>query len=164
MSNIELAPIPAEVKLRLDTWKLWWRVFVHAHYLLGIVGVLSSTLAAALPKDYYLFGGSLSAISMCAVISACCFAIIGFVSPDKRYIGLIRAWRALDVSLARYRRGFITETQLLDALERCETVATEPSRHELPLEKLDLYSHQINAAVPKDPLDDIANTTPKITP
>ncbi|MEN5038238.1 hypothetical protein [Pseudomonas sp. TWI929] len=164
MSNIELAPIPAEVKQRLDTWKRWWRVFVHAHYLLGIVGVLSSTLAAALPKNYYLFGDSLSAISLCAVISACCFAIIGFVSPDKRYIGLIRAWRALDVSLARYRRGYITEPQLLDALERCETVATEPSRHELPLEKLELYSSRINAAVTQNPSDGLANTKPSVTP
>ena len=116
-------------------------------------------MAAALPKDYVLFGSSLNAVSLCAVISACCFAIIGFVSPDKRYIGLIRAWRALDVSLARYRRGYITETQLLDALERCETVATEPSRHELPLEKLDLYSHRINAAVTQNPIGDLANTT-----
>lgn len=136
----EQLPVPPEVKLRLDTWKLWWKVFVHSHYLLGILGVLSSTLAAALPKDLVVWPGvlNLNAVSFFAVISACCFAIIGFVAPDKRYIGLVRAWRSLDVSLARYRRGLISEAQLLDALERCETVATEPSRHELPLEKLDL--------------------------
>jgi hypothetical protein len=74
------------------------------------------------------------------VISAVCFAIIGFVAPDKRYIGLVRAWRALDVALARYRRGYISEEHLFEVLERCEIVATEPSRHELPLEKLDLPS------------------------
>ncbi|WP_433766347.1 hypothetical protein [Pseudomonas putida] len=158
MSNTELASIPAEVKMRLDTWKFWWRVFVHAHYLLGIIGVLSSTLAAALPKNYALFGTDLSAVSFCAVISACCFAIIGFVSPDKRYIGLIRAWRALDVSLARYRRGHITESQLLDAMERCETVATEPSRHELPLEKLDLFSHRGNFSETQPPKVDLGST------
>jgi hypothetical protein len=153
MSNGELVPTPEEVKLRLDTWKVWWRIFVHAHYLLGIIGVLSSTLAASLPKSSVIYGTDLNLVTICAVISACCFAIIGFVAPDKRYIGLIRAWRALDVSLARYKRGHITEAQLLDALERCETVATEPSRHELPLEKLDLYSYQINAAVVPNPVN-----------
>ena len=138
----EQLPIPAEVKLRLDTWKFWWRVFVHSHYLLGIVGVLSSTLAAALPKglDVWPQRVPINAVSFLAVVSACCFAIIGFVAPDKRYIGLVRAWRALDVALARFRRGLITEAELFDMLERCETVATEPSRHELPLEKLELVA------------------------
>lgn len=144
----EQLPVPPEVQLRLDTWKLWWRVFIHSHYLLGIIGVLSSTLAAALPKELVIWPGvlNLNVVSFFAVISACCFAIIGFVAPDKRYIGLVRAWRSLDVSLARYRRGLISEAQLLDALERCETVATEPSRHELPLEKLDLITQSSRPA------------------
>ncbi len=138
-----LLSVPDEVKLRLDTWKLWWRIFIHSHYFLGIFGVLSSTLAAALPKDLEIAPGflNLNAVSFFAVMSACCFAIIGFVAPDKRYIGLVRAWRSLDVSVARYCRGLISEAELFDALERCETVATEPSRHELPLEKLGLGPH-----------------------
>ena len=142
----EQRPIPPEVMQRLRTWKFWWRVFVHAHYLLGIIGVLSSTLAAALPKENDIWPGHIpiNAVSCLAVISACCFAIIGFVAPDKRYIGLIRAWRTLDVALARYRRGLITEAHLFNILERCETVATEPSRHELPLEKLELQAAERN--------------------
>ena len=138
MSDPDKVAIPPEVELRLNTWKLWWRVFVHSHYLLGIVGVLSSTLAASIEKNVSIPCTSISLVSACAVVSALCFAIIGFVAPDKRYIGLVRAWRALDVALARYRRGYLSEEQLFDVLERCEIVATEPSRHELPLEKLDL--------------------------
>ena len=147
MSDSNLASIPPEVELRLDTWKFWWRVFVHSHYLLGIIGVLSSTLAASIDKNATIPWSTMSLVSLCAIISAVCFAIMGFVAPDKRYIGLVRAWRALDVSLARYRRGYISEAQLLDVLERCETVATEPSRHELPLEKLDLYAYPVGAGV-----------------
>jgi hypothetical protein len=141
----EQLPIPAEVKQRLDTWKLWWRVFISTHYTFGIGGVLSSSLAASLPKNLQIWPG-VNVVSLFAVLSAVCFAVIGFVAPDKRYMGLIRAWRALDVSLARYRRGLLSEAELFDALERCETVTTEPSRHEpsrheLPLEKLDLQTN-----------------------
>lgn len=138
MAMEPLVPPPEEVMLRLKTWKFWWRIFVHAHYLLGIIGVFSSTLAASIKQDAYIPFTTISAVSTCAVISAVCFAIIGFVAPDKRYIGLIRAWRVLEVATAKYRRGLISEEQLFDILERCEIVATEPSRHELPLEKLDL--------------------------
>lgn len=141
MKDSELVTVPMEVELRLKTWKTWWQFFVHSHYLLGIFGVLSSTLAASLDKSSVLPCTNLSLVSLCAIVSAVCFAVIGFVSPDKRYIGLIRAWRALDVASARFRRGYITESQLFDVLERCEIVATEPSRHELPLEKLDLHLH-----------------------
>lgn len=123
---------PDEVELRLKTWKTWWRIFVHAHYLLGIVGVLSSTLAAALPKDLSWL------VSLCAVVSACCFAVIGFVNPDKRYIGLVRAWRVLDVANARWKRGLITEAELLDVMQRCEALATEPASHELPPDRLEV--------------------------
>jgi len=130
------AVTPAEVELRLVTWKRWWRVFVHSHYLLGIIGVLSSTLAAAVPKE--IAPGGLNLVSLFAVISACCFAIMGFVAPDKRYMGLVRAWRVLDVANARWKRGLISEAQLLDILERCETLATEPASHDIPMEKLDL--------------------------
>lgn len=144
MTASEIAVLPMEVELRLKVWKKWWRVFVHAHYMLGIFGVLSSTLAASLDKNSLIPGSNLTLVSLCAIVSAVCFAVIGFVSPDKRYIGLIRAWRALDVASARYRRGYITESQLFDVMERCETVATEPSRHELPLEKLDLHFHHTN--------------------
>lgn len=153
----EPRPVQAEVEQRLDTWKFWWRIFIHSHYLLGIIGVISSTLAAALPKSSDIWPGfiPINAVSFFAVISASCFAIIGYVAPDRRYIGLIRAWRTLDLALARYRRGFITEAQLIDTLERCETVATEPSRHELPLEKLDLVPYgNANTEPPRQKLSE----------
>lgn len=51
-------------------------------------------------------------------------------------IGLVRAWRVLDAANARWKRGLITEAELLDVMERCEALATEPASHELPLDRL----------------------------
>jgi hypothetical protein len=124
-------PIPPEVQRRLDTWRPLWRIFLWLHYALGVLGVLSSALAAALPVSWL--------VTLFAVISACCFAVIGFVSPERRYLGLIRAWRTLDVAATQYKNGLLSLEELLAWLKRCEEVATEPSMHELPLEQLGLH-------------------------
>ena len=123
-------PIPPEVRRRLDTWRPLWRAFLWLHYSLGVVGVLSSALAAALPVSWL--------VTLFAVLSACCFAVIGFVSPERRYLGLIRAWRTLDFAATQYKNGLLSLEELLAWLKRCEEVATEPSMHELPLEQLGL--------------------------
>ena len=125
-----LIPVPDEVELRLGTWQPIWRMFLYMHYTLGVVGVLSSSLAAALPKEYSLL------ITAFAVTSACCFAVIGFVSPERRYLCLVRAWRTLHVATSRYQRGLLSIDQLLIVLEQTEAIATEPTRHDSPLEQL----------------------------
>jgi len=99
--------------------------------LCGVLGVFSSALAAALPVSWL--------VTLFAVVSACCFAVIGFVSPERRYLGLIRAWRTLDVAATQYKNGLLSLKELLAWLKRCEEVATEPSMHELPLEQLSLH-------------------------
>jgi hypothetical protein len=109
-------PIPPEVRRRLDTWRPLWRVFLWLHYSLGVVGVLSSALAAALPVSWL--------VTLFAVLSACCFAMIGFVCPERRYLGLIRAWRTLDFAATQYKNGFLSLEELLAWLKRCEEVAT----------------------------------------
>jgi hypothetical protein len=121
-------PIPPEVQRRLDTWKPLSWVFLSLHYAVGVLGVLSSALAAALPVSWL--------VTLFAVVSACCFAVIGFVSPERRYLGLIRASRTLDVAAMQYKNGLLSLEELLAWLKRCEEVATEPSMHELPLEQL----------------------------
>ncbi len=128
--------VPPEVKLRLGTWKSLYRLFIWLHYNLGIVGVLSSALAAALPIPWL--------VTFFAVTSACCFAAIGFVSPERRYLGLIRAWRTLDIAAMRYKNELLSLEELYTVLERCEEVATEPFKHELPLEQLDLKRTKIS--------------------
>jgi hypothetical protein len=109
-------PIPPEVRRRLDTWRPLWRVFLWLHYTLGVVGVLSSALAAALPVSWL--------VTLFAVVSACCFAMIGFVSPERRYLGLIRAWRTLDFAATQYKNGLLSLEELLAWLKRREEVAT----------------------------------------
>ena len=126
--------VPSEVNIRLETWKRWWRFFLYAHYLLGVIGVLASTLWAALPDENGVYR------TASAIVAACVFAIIGFVSPESRYLGLVRAWRTLDVARARYKKGYLKLQDLFDILERCETIATEPSRHDLTPEQLGFQS------------------------
>lgn len=130
--------IPEEVVLRLDTWQPIWKMFLYMHYGLGVLGVLSSSLAAALPKEESGW------VTGFAVISACCFAVIGFVSPERRYLGLVRAWRTLHVAASRYQRGLLSIDQLLLVLEQTEAIATEPTKHDIALEQLGLTT------MPKD--------------
>ena len=120
---------PAEGPATTHTGRPLWRVFLWLHYSLGVVGVLSSAPAAALPVSWL--------VTLFAVLSACCFAVIGFVSPERRYLGLIRAWRNL-TSLQRNIGMAHCPLKTFGVAKRCEEVATEPSMHELPLEQLGL--------------------------
>jgi hypothetical protein len=124
--------VPDDVRVRLVTWRRFFNLFACLHYALGIGGVLSSALAAGIPKDRAAF------VTGFAVLSACCFAVIGFVAPEKRYLGFVRAWRTLDVASTKYQEGLIELPALLDLMARCETIATEPSIHDVSLDRLGL--------------------------
>jgi hypothetical protein len=124
--------IPEDVRVRLRTWKRLFNLFLWLHYAFGILGVLSSALAAALPKERS------GLVTGFAVTSACCFAVIGFVAPEKRYLGFVRAWRTLSVASSKYEHGLLDMTALLAVMARCEIVASEPSMHDISLDKLQL--------------------------
>ena len=88
------------------------------YFLLGVVGVVCSTLAAlTLVRDPYR-----AALS---VVSALCIAIIGFVRPEVRYKNLVSAWRDLESAKARYLYEDQDRKPLLDALQQCERTATD---------------------------------------
>jgi len=131
MTNI---PIPEDVRVRLQTWKWLFNLFLWLHYIFGVLGVLSSALAAALSKQ-----GS-GWVTGFAVTSACCFAVIGFVAPEKRYLGFVRAWRTLAAASSRYQHGIVDLASLLAVMARCEIVASEPSMHDQSLDQLKLPS------------------------
>lgn len=150
----QLQPIPEEVVLRLETWQPIWKMFLYLHYTLGVLGVLSSSLAAALPSDQSIM------VTAFAVTSACCFAVIGFVSPERRYLGLMRAWRTLHVAASRYQRGLLTIEQLLLILEQTEAIATEPTKHDVAFEQLGI-STRVEPTLPKPPLN--TDTPPPVS-
>src|SRR6266508_2743988 len=147
-SEISLTSLPQDVSVRLKTWKLMWNIFLYCHYGFGILGVVASTVAASVASTH----ANLAAAS--SVVSACCFAVIGFVAPEKRYLGFVRAWRTLDVASSRYQHGLLTLKELLASLERCEVVATEPAIHDAPLGNVPVSGVELKAAARQQENDD----------
>ena len=108
--------LPVEISQRLGAWqRLWWRSAA-SHYALGILGVTCSAIATTNIK--YV-------TQTAAVIAAVCFAVIGFVNPQRRYSKFVRAWRILDSEVDRYRYLGGTIESLFAAKERGEEIITE---------------------------------------
>jgi len=107
---------PDEVKSRLNCWyKLYRRANV-THYIVGILGVAASALAAVDIGE---------ASRILAAISAVCIAILGFVKPERKFIKFVRAWRTLDAAAMRYRYGKADLDYLFSAVERGEQLIAE---------------------------------------
>ena len=110
----------AAIETRIASWQRWWKIYMWSHYLLGIIGVVSSTLAAS-----NLFINN-DASKIASLVSAACFAVIGFVRPEAKYRNMIRAWGELKSARDAYlfktneKRG-----ELLDTLRICQNIAIE---------------------------------------
>lgn len=63
-----------EIDKKLNTWATWWKFYMYMHYSLGVIGVVSSTLAASELSE--------NSVKVFSLVSAMCFAIIGFVRPE----------------------------------------------------------------------------------
>ena len=108
--------VPLEVRARMDSWSALSMSAMYSHYFLGVAGVAAATIAAAT-------GGALG--KALAALSAICFAVLGFVQPDRKYLKFLRAWSILDVAALRYRYGEATLSELMDALKCGEQLITE---------------------------------------
>ena len=107
-----------EIDVRLNTWRRLWVGFVWAYFFLGVIGVVCSTLAASsLLKDPWR--------ALLSLGSAVCLAVIGFLRPEPRYKNLVRAWRDLKAARARYLFEDPKRKPLIDALQKCERIATD---------------------------------------
>jgi hypothetical protein len=110
----------AAIETQLASWQLWWKIYMWGHYSLGITGVICSTLAAS-----SVFADNDQA-KVASLVSAACFAIIGFVRPEAKYRNMVRAWGELKSGRDAYlfktneKRG-----ELLDTLRKCQNLATE---------------------------------------
>jgi len=108
----------AEVDMRLSIWRKFWVGFIWAYFLLGVLGVMFSTIAAStLVPDPWR--------ALLSLGSAVCLAVIGFLRPEARYKNLMRAWRDLADARARYMFDGASQTSLLDRLHDCERIATD---------------------------------------
>ncbi len=113
---------PAEIEARVNAWYRMFNFANRTHYVVGVLGVACSALAAS---DV---GG---ASQILAAISAVCIAILGFAQPEKKYFKFVRAWRVLDAAVLKYRYGKIDLDTLLETVERGEELITEVERDAL---------------------------------
>src|SRR4051794_34299057 len=88
--------IPPSIAARRLAWFKLWKRATAAHYLLGITGVVASTVAAMNLGSWSRFA---------AAVSGACIATIGFARPETRYAKFVRAWRNLDVACIRFEFG-----------------------------------------------------------
>lgn len=109
--NSTLKDFPDEIKSRLHCWHKLYRRANVTHYIVGILGVAASALAAVDIGE---------ASWILAAISAVCIAILGFVKPERKFIKFVRAWRTLDAAAMRYRYGKADLDSLLNAMEQGE--------------------------------------------
>jgi len=115
--NSSLRECPDEIKSRLSCWyKLYHRMNM-THYIVGILGVATSALAAAINNG--------EASRILAAIAAICIAILGFVKPERKCMKFVRAWRILDAAAIRYRYGQADLDSLFKAIERGEQLIAE---------------------------------------
>jgi hypothetical protein len=93
-----------------------WYKFIH--WTIGLVGVTMSTLAASSAI-------SRNAASVLSVVAAVCFAIMGFVNPQKQAALYIRAYRMLEPAIREYSFSDLTLTQLLKIHKRAEELLND---------------------------------------
>jgi len=111
MSNGQIT-VPPEIEDRLKAWGRYFHGASIWHYILGVTGVIASTLAAAQITDWVT--------TTAGIVSAAAMAIIGFVRPETRYTKFVRAWRILDIAVMRFKSGLLDLKGLIDQLERAE--------------------------------------------
>lgn len=84
------------------------------HWFIGVLGIAMSALASA-----NLYPPSTPVLSVIATI---CFGVIGFANPERQAAKYQRGFLILDVAICRYEAKLIDIKQLLDSLERAESV------------------------------------------
>lgn len=116
MNEIDVRDVPDDVSKRHLAWMIYWKRAVTTHYVIGILGVTASCIAAT-GFEYFS--------QAAAIVSAFCIGVLGFVQPERKYLKFVRAWRRLDSSVMLFRFGKIEIDDLLQAVEDGESIITE---------------------------------------
>lgn len=102
--------IPEEIKTLLDAWHKYFHRWRLAHYLLGILGTVSSITVASNPK---ILASIPFAIDTLAWLSAVCIALITFLIPSKKAKSYVSAWRILYDAVGRYKHDSQVQMETL---------------------------------------------------
>lgn len=110
--------IIAKIESRRDAWRAYFRGWRMLFWTCGVLGVAASVLAAAekvtgISAPYF------------AALSSVCMALIGFTNPQRRAIAYLRAWRLLDGALLRHEAGNLGLSDLVETVERGESIIAE---------------------------------------
>ena len=118
MSNIEIPQKtpPPKIAKTLNEWRSLWVCSAAYHYTFGVLGVTCSAVAAT---DIECLRRPAS------VIAVVCFAVIGYVNPQRRYLKFVRAWRVLDAAVDRYQYLNGSMRALLAAKARGERIIAD---------------------------------------
>jgi hypothetical protein len=118
MEEQEITPrnVPKEIEERVAAWYRMFNFASRSHYVVGVLGVACSALAAADIFDISQFLAALSAV---------CIAILGFAQPERKYMKFARAWRVLDAAALKYKYRKIDLETLLDTVDRGEQMLTD---------------------------------------
>ena len=108
--------VPELISLRHSSWSRIAMRLAKIQYVVGILWVAAAAIAAAL-------GGE--SARYFAATSGVCTAVLGFVHPERRYLRFIGAWRLLDIAILKFKLGKASVDDLIEAVERGETIITE---------------------------------------
>jgi len=116
MPQKNLLEVPNLVQERLTSYKRIWKIFIFAHYAVGIVGLCASILASSIQEPWN---------RSFAVVAAICFGMIAFIKPEQQYYKYVRAWRLVDNGVIRYRLNLDSKKELMQKLDQAENILYE---------------------------------------
>jgi hypothetical protein len=115
----DVLQVPSYITKRYDSWRRLWRLGIRWHYILGILSVSSSAIAAVVGGNHPTSGQAFAAFA--AILTAA----IGFIQPKRIYTKFVKAWRMLDIAILKFQAGRADLQDLLDAVEAGEALITE---------------------------------------
>jgi hypothetical protein len=109
--------IPDYIAKRYSAWQGLWRFATQEYYLIGILSVVCSSIAAT-------GQGGPGTSQGFAAAAAILTAAMGFLQPRRNYLKFVKAWRILDLAIMRFKAGLADESDLIDAVAAGEALLT----------------------------------------
>jgi len=118
MAGTPLDQVLGKISRRHYAWFRYFQLWRATFWTCGIVGVGASVMAAAEKV-------SGTGAPYFAVVSSLCFAVIGFMNPQRRANAYVSAWRVLGTTLLRHEAGQCDISDVIAAMDRGEAAIGE---------------------------------------
>ncbi len=109
-----------DIRQTAEERRIFWLNLSHkwkaTHWIVGVLGIAMSTLAAATNV-------SRSLAPYFSVAAALCIAFVGFANPQKQAHKNISAYIILDAAIMAYDTKEINENGLKDEIQKSEIIA-----------------------------------------